>query len=107
MQRSTRVTLVIGLALVLGFLTGEAIPFAAARLPASGTKDLVTDLLSLPGGLAAAAFYRAGRESGSTGWIRFVIVANCVFFSLVWYGILSIVAVATRCLRRTQGVQRE
>lgn len=89
-MKTTRLLLV---SLALGIGTAYAVS-ALRHLPYSRGRDLVTDALSLPGGILASIFYPEGVHTGS-GAATWPIVAfggNLLCYTLLWFLILWAVA---------------
>ena len=72
--------------LVLGFLSCELIG-AMDKLPYSPIRDLISDVLSLPGGLIASPFYPEGVHTGhgAPNWAIICVLGNNLFYSGLWF----------------------
>lgn len=77
---------------VTGGISTLVLIVAIRNLPYSTTRDLITDVLSLPGGILASLFYPQGVHSngGASGWAWWAFFGNLIFYMLVWFVLLSI-----------------
>jgi hypothetical protein len=65
---------------------------ALTFLPYSITRDAMSDALSFPGGAIAGLIYSEGihTAAGSPAWSLLALVANLLFYAIVWYVIFSL-----------------
>lgn len=89
-MKTTRLLLV---SLVFGVGTAYAIS-ALRHLPYSRGRDLVTDTLSVPGGVLASIFYPEGVHTGSGAatWPVVAFGGNLLCYTLLWFLLLWVVA---------------
>ena len=62
------------------------------QLPYSHVRDVITDLLMLPGGLIAGFVFTEGAHTGhgAPTFGVWAIAANFVFYTLFWYAVLRV-----------------
>jgi flagellar biogenesis protein FliO len=80
------------ISLVLGVGTAYAIS-ALRHLPYSRGRDLVTDTLSLPGGILASIFYPEGVHTGggAATWPIVALAGNLLCYTVFWLFLLWVV----------------
>ena len=83
-----RLVLAVGLGIATCSLIG-----AANHLPYSPLRDVITDALSLPGGLIAGIVYPQGVHTGNGApyWGLMTVLSNWAFYSLLWFVCLRVV----------------
>ena len=79
------------ISLLLGYVTCELIG-AINYLPYSETRDAVSDVLRLPGGLLSAPFFPQGIHSstGAAYWPIVAFLGNLLFYSAIWFAVLTL-----------------
>lgn len=82
--------------LLVGLVLGVGTAFAVSALrllPYSRGRDLVTDTLSLPGGILASVFYPEGVHTGGgpPTWAIVAVGGNLLCYTVVWFFVLMLV----------------
>lgn len=90
-------------AILLTLLTLAALATAKDHLAYDSSGAAIFDTLLLPGAFAANIVYPQGIHTGygAPGWARLVVFSNLAFYILVWYAVLSVVALMRNRQRTT------
>src|SRR6059036_2382921 len=83
-------SMVVGKRILLSILLGYSTCWLIGtidHLPYSRVRDFFSDTMSLPGGLIAFLFFRAGVHTGRAAplWGAMAIWGNVVFYSGLWF----------------------
>jgi len=81
----------LGVSIILGGMTWVAVVLGATKLPYSRILVDITDVASVPALLISQIFYPAGVHTGGGAprWGVVFLSAGVLFYSLVWFAILS------------------
>ncbi len=82
--------------LLLGAATVSGLGVCAARLPGGPLRDAVVEAGSVPAALLAQVFYGTGMHwsLGAPSWGLLVQVSSILFYSMLWWVVLSLVGQA-------------
>jgi len=67
---------------------------AISQLPYSRTRDAISDAIAYPGALISSPFYPEGVHTGqgSPSWAYAAIAGNAMFYALIWFLVIRVVA---------------
>lgn len=77
--------------LILGAVTFALIGLCATKLPYSHVLVAITDALSIPAAVISGFFFPAGVHTGNgaPSWGTVFFLSGVLFYTLLWFGILT------------------